>query len=247
MFVRSVLKRGAVAVSVSLALAAGAVLAGSSPAAAETTYGGRQLSPEEVMEVAYQAGFHTEEQLLILTSIAIAESSLSSGLRNWKPQFGTRSTPSGTQAHADRGLFQISSYWWPQYDDAATDDPFQAARIVHEISRGGSDFTPWDTYRWGWVQQYWDAPYDGWPALRPLVRAFLSNRVSAAAPAPAPAPAPALAGVADEVVRPLGVGGTLFNLAIHYYGNGDAWRYIAHRNGITVPEELLAEQLIIIP
>ena len=243
MSVRSVLKRGTVAVSVSLALAAGTVTAGSSPAAAEATYGGRQVSPEEVMEAAYQAGFHSEEQLLVLTSIAVAESSLWTGLRNWKPHLGTRSTAWGTQPHADRGLFQINSYWWPQYSDEATDDPFQAARIVHEISRGGADFTPWDTYRWGWVQRYWDAPYDGWPALRPLVRAFLWNRNSGAAAAPAPGPA----AVADEIVRPLGIGGTLYKLAIQYYGNGAAWPYIAHRNGITVPEALIAEQLIIIP
>ena len=243
MLVRSVLKRGAVAVSVSLALAAGAVLTGSSPAAAaDATYLGRQVSPEEVMEAAYQAGFHTEDQLLTVTSIAVAESSLWTGLRNWHPEYGTRSTPTGTEPHADRGLFQINSYWWPQHGDAATDDPFQAARIVYEISRGGSDFTPWHTYEWGWVQQYWDAPYDGWPALRPLVRAFLWNRNSGGAPAPA-----GPAAVADELVRPLGVGGTLYKLAIQYYGNGAAWPYIAHRNGIAVPEDLVAEQLIIIP
>ena len=240
---RSVLKRGAVAVSVSLALGAGAVFAGSSPAGAEVTHAGRQLSPEEVMEAAYQAGFHTEEQLLVVTSIAVAESSLWSGFRNSHPEYGTRSTAAGTEPHADRGLFQINSYFWPQYSDAATDDPFQAARIVHEISRGGSDFTPWHTYEWGWVQRYWDAPYDGWPALRPRVRAFLWHRNSAAAPVHEPQ----LAAAVGEVARPLGLGGTLYKLAIEHYGNSDAWPYIAHRNGITVPEHLLAEQLIIIP
>jgi hypothetical protein len=111
---------------------------------------------DTVMSAAYQAGFRSEEQLLIVTSIAVRESSLYQQTRNWQPEFGHRPAGSqlgvqgpswvysgnGSQLHADRGLWQISSQWWPQYGDATVDDPYQAARLVYTISKGGQTSTP---------------------------------------------------------------------------------------------------------
>lgn len=232
-----VLTRAAAAAS--LALVATIAVAG--PAAAEPppTYGGRQLSIVEAMEAGYDGGFRSEEQLLTVTSIAIAESSLYSGLRNWHPELGGGA--------ADRGLFQINSFYWPQYSDATVDDPAQAARVTYEISSGGTDFVPWHTFTSGEAQKHFDSAYNGWPAVRPHVQYFLAARNGAPAPAPPTAVTAASAAPSGEVSQVLGKGGTLYKMAIQHYGNGEAWRYIAVRNGVLVPEQLLAEQVLIIP
>ena len=259
------LKRAAAAVSLLSTLVVAATLTGASPAGADNlTYAGEQLSITGAMESAYEGGFRTEEQLLTATSVAIAESSLYTALRNWHPEFGNQ--PAGTQlgvtgpgsvyaadgsqSHADRGLFQINSYWWPAISDATADDPVQAARTTFFLTSGGTNFDAWHTYTSGEAQRHWDAPYNGWPALRPLVQLFLAGRSGAAVAAPvqaAPVQAAAVDGPADEIHQVLGAGGTLYKMAIQHYGNGEAWRYIAARNGILVPEHLLAEQVIIIP
>ncbi|CAA9218156.1 MAG: hypothetical protein AVDCRST_MAG20-519 [uncultured Acidimicrobiales bacterium] len=272
-------KRASAAVTLLATLVVSATVVGASPASAATdmTYAGEQLSITETIQSAHAGGFHTEEQLLTATSIAIAESSLYSGLRNWHPEFGNQ--PAGTQlgvagpgwvyaadgsqSHADRGLYQINSYWWPAISDATADDPVQAARAMYDISSAGTSFGAWHTFTSGEAQRHWDAPYNGWPALRPLVREFLAGGAAQAAPVQAAAvqaapvqaapvqaapvqaaPAPA---AAHEIQQVLGMGGTLYKMAIQHYGNGDAWPYIAARNGILVPEDLLAEQVIIIP
>ncbi len=226
------------AAAVSLALVATIGFSGPASADPPPIDGGRQLSIVEAMEAGYDGGFRSEEQLLTVTSIAIAESSLYTGFRNWHPELGGGA--------ADRGLFQINSYYWPQYSDATVDDPTQAARVTHEISSGGSDFGAWHTYTSGEAQKHFDAAYNGWPAVRPLVQYFLAARSGAAA-APAAAVTAASAAPSGEVTQVLGMGGTLYQMAIQHYGNGEAWRYIAARNGVLVPEQLLAEQVLIIP
>jgi hypothetical protein len=149
-----------------------------------------KLSIEQVIEIAHRGGFRGEEQLLAATAIAVAESSLLPDQRNWHPEYGFRKAgtafgvegPSevwnadhSRQLHADRGIWQISSHWWGKYSDAQTDDPDTAARISYSISKNGTDFTPWDTYKNGAAQKHYDEPHKGWPALRPAVRAFLQR------------------------------------------------------------------------
>ena len=142
------------------------------------------------MDAAYAAGFRGERQLLAVTSIAVAESSLESTARNWHPEYGFRPrgdalgvsggssvrSPDGRQLHSDRGIWQISSRWWARYSDAQCDNPRRAARIVFAISKGGRDFSPWDTYKGGSAQAHYDRGLRGWPALRPLVRRYLALR-----------------------------------------------------------------------
>jgi hypothetical protein len=152
---------------------------------------GKQLTVEQTIAIAYKAGFRTEGKLTAVVAIAVAESSLRTNARNWHPEYGLR--PAGTslgvtgpasvwnasrtrQQHSDRGLWQISSRWWPQYSDAQTDDPAKAAGIVFSISKGGADFSKWDAYKYGSAKEHFDQARKGWPAIRPKVRAFLSSR-----------------------------------------------------------------------
>ena len=140
------------------------------------------------MSAAYRAGFRTEGRLLAATSIAVAESSLVPKARNWHREYGFRPKgdvlgvaggPSraadGRQLHSDRGVWQISSRFWPQYTDAQCDSPVVAARIAFAISKSGTDFSPWDVYSDRTAQAHYDDAIDGWPAMRPLVRAFLRS------------------------------------------------------------------------
>ena len=151
----------------------------------------RQLTVEQAIGIAYNAGFRSEAKLVAIVAIGVAESSLRTKARNWHPEYGLRAAshrigmtgPASAwnashtrQQHSDRGLFQISSRWWPQYSDAQTDDPATAARIAFSISRSGTDFAKWDTYKYGSAKQHFDQARDGWPAIRPKVRAFLASR-----------------------------------------------------------------------
>jgi hypothetical protein len=164
--------------------------AGASTADPPSTFAGTHLTVTDAMRAAYDAGFHTESQLLAVVAIGIAESSLWSAARNWHPEYGYRPASDvigvqgpasawnprhSQQLQSDRGAWQISSHWWPQYADAQTDDVDAAARIVYTITNHGSDFTPWDTYASGAAQIHYDASVDGWPAIRPLVSQFLAS------------------------------------------------------------------------
>lgn len=150
---------------------------------------GGKYTVEQVLTVAYAAGFRSEAQLLAVAAIAVSESSLVVKQRNWHPEYGCRpasavlgvALPAGAcsgqpnrQTHSDRGIVQISSHWWPQYTDAQTDDPATAMKILFTISKSGTDFTPWDAYKSGSAQSHYDRGVNGWPALRPIVRAFLA-------------------------------------------------------------------------
>jgi LysM repeat protein len=236
-----------------------AVLAGAfhaAPALAvddpRSTHTGDRLSVEQVIQLSYDAGLRSEEALVSATSIAIAESSLWTQTRNWHPEYGYRDAaeqigvegPSGAwnashtrQLHSDRGLWQISSHWWGQYSDAQADDPAEAARIVATLSDGGRDFHLWDTFAHGSAQRLWELPYDGWPAVRPLVARFLEN----VEPQPSPSPPP------EQRTHVVNDGDTLYRLAARFYGDGRLWTRIAEANGIDDPTSLRAGQTLIIP
>jgi hypothetical protein len=152
-----------------------------------STLAGRELTLNEIMTAAYAGGFCTETQLLAAISIAIAESSLWTQARNWKPENGLRPATDvigvpgpaeawvdGRQLHSDRGLWQISSFTWAQVNDATADDPVAAAAVAYEMSAQGTDFTPWDSFARGNAQRHYDRDYDGFPPLRPIVQAFLA-------------------------------------------------------------------------
>jgi len=132
-----------------------------------STYAGRTLSVNETLQAAYDAGFRTVPQLQAVVGIGRAESSLVSQTRNWHIEYGCRPATDAIgvqgpasawngnhtrQLHSDRGIFQISSWWWPMYTDAVTDDPAGAARAMWAISDHGANFSLWDTWKNGAAQ-----------------------------------------------------------------------------------------------
>lgn len=157
-----------------------------------STLSGKKLSILHVMQISYAAGFQSEEQLVAATAVAISESGLWTAARNWHPEKGYRPAtdiitvkgPSiawsnGQQMHSDRGLWQIASFWYPQYSDAVADNPKMAAIFAYELSGGGTNFIYWDSYAGQRAQIHFDQPFDGWPAVRPLVKRFLLKAQSA--------------------------------------------------------------------
>jgi hypothetical protein len=153
-----------------------------------STLEGSKLIISQVMHYAYAAGFQSENQLLTATAIAISESGLFSAARNWHPEKGFRPIAdvitvkgpksvwsNGGQMHSDRGIWQIASFWFPEYSDVVVDSPQIAAIIAFNLSKSGTDFQGWDSYKSHNAQKLFDQPYDGWPALRPIVKRFLSR------------------------------------------------------------------------
>jgi hypothetical protein len=160
-----------------------------------STYSGSHLTPRQAMEYAYAAGFHTQQQLVTVTAIGMAESGLVTGTRNWHPEFGYRpasdaigvqgpaSVWNGSrQMHSDRGVWQISSHFWPQYTDAQTDNPASAAKLMWAISNHGTDFTPWNTFTGGNSNSYTSS-------LGPIAKAVIADGGGSPAATPTPKPA----------------------------------------------------------
>ena len=195
--------------AVALATLAGVVhTASASSSKPPSTYAGTHLTVQQAAQDAYAAGFHSENALMTVVAIGIAESGLVTQTRNWHPEYGYRPASDqidvqgppavwngNQQMESDRGAWQISSHWWPQYTDAQTDDPVTAAKLMFSISHNGTDFTPWDTYTSGAAQQYFDGSQDGFPALRPIVDQVIASgggggAVPAAAPSSSTAPKP---------------------------------------------------------
>jgi len=146
-----------------------------------STYEGATIGVAQVLEAAYRGGFRTVAQLRAVVGIARAESGLTTKTRRWHPEFGCRAESDAIgvqgpddvwnaghtrQMSSDRGLWQISSHFWPQYTDAQTDNPDRAAKVVWKISRSGTDFTPWNT---------WPSPAQSMEPSVPTVEAFLAR------------------------------------------------------------------------
>jgi hypothetical protein len=190
-------------VTIALGTVAGLMQLASAASDPPSTYSGTRLTAKQAAQYAYNAGFRTENQILAVVSIGIVESGLVTQARNWHPEFGYRpasdaigvqgpgSVWSGNrQMHSDRGAWQISSRWWPQYTDAQADNPAAAAKAMYAISRNGTNFSLWDTYKSGEAQEYFDGAHGSWPALRPVVRAVIAAGGGTPAAAPAAKPKP---------------------------------------------------------
>ena len=187
--------------AVALATLAGVIHTASAASTADpaSTYAGTHLTVQQAAQFAYTAGFHSENSLLAVVAIGIAESGLVSQTRNWHPEYGYRPAADditvqgptsvwngNQQMQSDRGAWQISSHWWPQYTDAQTDNPATAAKLMFSISHNGTDFSPWDTYQSGAAQKYYDGAQNGFPALRPIVDQVIAAGGGTAAPVAAP-------------------------------------------------------------
>ena len=96
---------------------------------------------------ASNAGF-TEPGLTTIIAIAQAESSLdpNATLDN--------KDSNGTVTSTDRGILQINSRWHPEVSNEDAFNPVTAFQAGYEISRGGTNFTPWVTYNTGAYLRY---------------------------------------------------------------------------------------------
>lgn len=137
-----------------------------------STYAGTRYSGTSgmttVITAEWNAGIHARSDLVAATEIGIAESSLTSAARNWHPDYGCRPSSDyigvigpdsvwdsthARQLNSDRGIWQISSHWWPQYDDHVTDDITRAAGAVKTIA-GIGGWGEWDTWDNGAAQSH---------------------------------------------------------------------------------------------
>lgn len=145
-----------------------------------SSYCGTHLTLDQEFQYLWDAGFHTAQDLQIGAAIALAESGHGGGpdigCRNWHPEFGFRplaespvhlvaglvppakawnpaGNTSGQIMRSDRGAWQISDHFYPQYTDAMCDDPPTAARIVYLIkTQISGGWNQWNTYSSGAYQ-----------------------------------------------------------------------------------------------
>lgn len=89
---------------------------------------------------------------------------------------GARNTEKNTPPSVDRGLWQFNSRWHPEVTDACAFEPVCATRAAFVVSKGGTDFTPWASFKAGTYKQF-----------LPRAQAALS---AIAVPQPIPPPTP---------------------------------------------------------
>ena len=94
-----------------------------------------QLTQDQLSADAQQAGF-TGNSLLDIIAIAMAESGGNT----------LASNTAGNSAGIDRGVLQINSFYHPEVSSSCAYDPICAFDSAFNISRGGSDFTPWSSF-----------------------------------------------------------------------------------------------------
>ncbi|MEJ7764345.1 MAG: hypothetical protein WKF86_02520, partial [Acidimicrobiales bacterium] len=136
MRVRAVLTRALLATVALLALLAYETRA---PAAATHT----STAPDLCARVAYDAGFRAEP-LVTAVAVGLAESECNPLAKG--PNGPTTGCTSGS---VDRGLWQINSCYHPTVTDLCAYDAACNAVATYRISKGGTDWRPWSTYRYG--------------------------------------------------------------------------------------------------
>jgi murein DD-endopeptidase MepM/ murein hydrolase activator NlpD len=101
------------------------------------------LSIAQATHYAQAAGF-TGSGLRTIVAIAQAESGLNTNAQH---------VNSDASHSVDRGILQINNLWHAEVTDAQAYNPATAFQAGYTISRGGTDFTPWTTFRTGAYQQ----------------------------------------------------------------------------------------------
>lgn len=160
--------------------------------------GAAVMSPEQVRQLATDAGFQGDAADAI-TGIVGAESG------------GNPAAVGDRDKGGSYGLTQINGNAWGPVAQTAYNDPRQAMKLAYNISKGGTDFSPWTTYRNGTYRQFLPqsgAGATGAPAGG-LLAAAASPTAAPASPAPAASAAPpgggllAQAGGAAQPMPPL--------------------------------------------
>lgn len=98
---------------------------------------GKQLTRAQLTELAERAGFPDPR---IAVAIALAESG---GVPNALGDSGV-----------SVGLWQINTRAHPKYSRAHLAIPFNNALAAYEISKGGTDWSPWSVYKSGSYLRY---------------------------------------------------------------------------------------------
>lgn len=109
-----------------------------------------RLTLPEVAQVAKAAGF-TGEGLVNAVCVAIAESGSYRG-GSWGCDPIARLVNLGTVRSIDRGVWQINDYWHPEVIDWKADTPALAAKEAYRISKQGTDWNAWSTWKNGSAQ-----------------------------------------------------------------------------------------------
>ena len=98
------------------------------------------LSANQVASVAYGAGFRSSS-LVYAVAISGAESSFVQEATNYN--YNT----DGSVASIDRGLWQVNSYWHPEYNASQLlSNASYNASAAYSISSSGTSWTQWSTY-----------------------------------------------------------------------------------------------------
>jgi soluble lytic murein transglycosylase-like protein len=92
-----------------------------------------------IVAIAREAGFPEPE---LAAAIAMAESG------------GNANAVGDLYLGGSYGLWQINIKAHPQYSVSLLFDPAYNARAAFEISKGGTDWNPWTTFRTGAYRQY---------------------------------------------------------------------------------------------
>ena len=92
-----------------------------------------------IVALARSAGFQNPE---LAAAVAMAESG------------GNANAVGDLYLGGSYGLWQINSKAHPQFAIASLFDPAYNARAAFEISKGGTDWNPWTTFRTGAYRQY---------------------------------------------------------------------------------------------
>jgi hypothetical protein len=109
--------------------------------------GAAQLTPHDVYELVAGAGITDPGAQAVAMMIAYAES---------------RYYPDAVHVNSDKykstdyGLWQINTHWHPEYDGAWLLDPANNARAMAEISKKGTDWSAWATYKSGKYKEFAD-------------------------------------------------------------------------------------------
>jgi Lysozyme like domain len=99
----------------------------------------RRLVSAQLLELARTAGFPNPE---LAAAVAMAESG------------GNANAVGDLMLGGSYGLWQINIKAHPQYMVGSLFDPAYNARAAFEISKGGTDWNPWTTFRTGAYLRY---------------------------------------------------------------------------------------------
>lgn len=133
------------------------------------------FSNKEIAQIAVNNGFPGNNRQALITCVCIARAE-SGG----NPDAINRANSNGT---IDRGLWQINSVHDAKMAGADRFDPNVNAKLMIEISSGGTNWQPWSTYNNGMYKQFLTEVTNdlGGGAINPNSQAFLGSGLASGA------------------------------------------------------------------